>query len=595
METQTLTAFTFPRDLYLDRREAKYRFHQGPDHVLMAEAGSPIEMGELRLLFHPYERVEIHRDEEMFDEEVLAFITSFLARKAGSGSTVPHPAETVPPPAPVVKPAVAPPKPAAPAHPAVPPAEPPGKAAALSPPAAGAPPPPAVPRPPPPAKVVARIREDLKEQVFRKIATPEGESDLIAGRLDGQIQDLVQAIGREVNPHQILATPSSVEERTETDVCTDHAMTSQAFGAQLALGETDLFLVAKSAILQTLTEADRKNIQIIKHSLLVGGPRPNYEKRLSQYYEEIAKYLRGRKTDPRVVDLIFESKYIYFAEPIGILPGPSLTLGVTDAFATLREGGTFSIEILEVIPPRLRKLLPSQAASTLKSVEKLLREGCYNEYRKAIEVGCSGGDHCDFFPVSPRSYGLLIFDVSGHARQASDLRDLLVKVISRIPDRSDPARVLNTLNRFIYKYPFPAEVFVSMVYGVIDAAESRFVYANAGHHPPYLVRKHSLTRLEGAGGVPLNMGDEEYANGSVRIEAMDSLVLYTDGLTEAVNDASTAGRKELFGHRRLEAALKSKGIGDLRAQRAVASILAAVRDQGFEIQDDITIQVYRHV
>jgi hypothetical protein len=587
MEIQTLTAIAFPRDLFLDRRKAKYRFRQGPDQVLITAAGSSIGMEELRLLFHPYERIEIHRDEEMFDEEVLLFLKTILARKMLAAARPSATAEKVEP--------AGSPRSVAPATPVPRPPSPSPKAAVTQGPGAGAPAPNEAPRPPPPAKVVARIREDLKEQVFRKIATPEGESALIAGHLDGKIQDLVHAIGREVNPHQILAAPSSAEERTETDACTDHAMTSQAFGAQLALGETDLFLVAKSAILQTLTEADRKNIQTIKHSLLVDGPRANYEKRLSQYYEEIAKYLRGRKTDPRVVDLIFESKYIYFAEPIGILPGPSLALGATDAFAALREGGNYSIEILGIIPPRLRKLLPSQATKTLKAVENLLRESCYNEYRKAIEAGCSGGDHCDFFPVGPRSYGLLIFDVSGHAKQASDLRDLLVKVISKVPDRSDPARLLNTLNRFIFKYPFPADVFVSMVYGVIDADESRFVYANAGHHPPYLVRRDSLTRLEGVGGIPLNMGDEEYENGSVRLGTLDSLVLYTDGLTEAVNEASGGRRKELFGHRRLEDAIKAKKIGDLKGQKVIGCILSAVHDQGFEIQDDITIQVYRHV
>jgi len=440
---------------------------------------------------------------------------------------------------------------------------------------------------------VANLRRELRDHVFRKIATEEGEANLIAGRLDGEIQSMVTAIAREVSPHQIIA--ASTADRSEADTFTDHAMASQAFGAQLALGDTDLFMMAKSAILQTLTEADRRNIQTIKQTILTGNHSPTFQRRLSQYYGEIARYLRGRKTDDAIIELIYQSKYIYFDERVEKLPGPSLALGITDGFVTLRDAGRLTLEILGVLPGRLQKLLPAGSSGILRSVEGLLRDSCYNEFRRSIAVGLSGGDHCDFFQVGPKSHGLIIFDVSGHSEQASGLRDLLVQAIEKLPDRNDPARVLNTLNRFALRYPFPEDIFVTMVYGVIDAGEGKFTYANAGHHPPYLVRKSALRRLEGIGGIALNMGDDEYQNGYLRLELQDSLVLYTDGLTEASHAKEAGGKKELFGTRRLEDAIAEKKIGALKAKRAVESILAAVRDQGFQIEDDISIQVYRHV
>ncbi len=209
------------------------------------------------------------------------------------------------------------------------------------------------------------------------------------------------------------------------------------------------------------------------------------------------------------------------------LAEPSLALGVADAFVTLREAGKLKLEILEILPPRLRKLLPGRASLALQGIDSLPRDSCYNEYQKAIDSAHSGGDYCDFFPVSPNRYGLIIIDVSGHEERAFRLRNLLVQVISKMAERSDPARTSSALNRFALQYPFPEDVFVSMVYGIIDPKESNFCYANAGHHPP-----------------PIRSG---------------------------------------------------RSISTVWRRRAVESILAAVRDQGFQIEDDIAIQVYRHV
>jgi len=413
--------------------------------------------------------------------------------------------------------------------------------------------------------------------------------------MDNEIRGLVSDICKEVVPRNIIARPVGGEDKTDTDYYMDQAMASQAFGAHLSLTEADLFLVAKSAILQTLTEADRKNIQIIKQNLLLGRASPSYSMRLSHYYQEITKFLRTNRIETGIIDMIFASKYIYFQNPVGEIAGPSLALGVADAFMTLREAGKLTLEILGILPPRMRKLLPQQNAASLRTIELLLRDSCYNEYQKALDSRLAGGDYCEFFPVSADRYGIAIFDVSGHEERASRYRDILVKVISKFPDRTNPAGVLNALNRFVLQYPFPEDMFVSMVIGIVDLAESKFIFANAGHHPPYLVRGNKLNRLEDAGGVALNMDTMDYQNGSAQLQPMDCLVLYTDGLTEAVNQKVGARQKELFGHNRLEEAITEKKIGSLKAKGAVASILAAVRDQGFQIEDDITIQVYRHV
>ncbi len=637
MDLRELKSITFQCELFLDRKTAKYCFEPGPDRVSIIPVASATSIEELELLFLPFNPTKLERLEDMFSPEVLRFLATLLApQRQAAPAPVPVRAVTPPPsapkanmPAPRVAPAVtaapkaAPvnPTPGAPAKVSVPlPVLPPQKAAETSvprpktpPPKCPAPAPPPAPPPsrtappaaeaapppkpnPPPAVKIASAREDLRERVFEKLSTEEGKAAILSGRLDTEIQTFVEAFYGEVRPRQILAEPSRERDRSDNDVVMDQAMTSQAFGAQLQLEKADLFMLAKSAILQSMTEADRRNIQVIKQSLLLGKCSPAYAKRLDQYYQEIMKFLRGRKVEDSLVELIHKSRYVYFDGLSETLPKPAVALGVADAFVTLREAGKFTVEILRILPEKVRKRAYKQAKEVLEQIDQLLKDSCYNEYRKAIDSRLSGGDHCAFVPTGPTSYALWIFDVSGHEERASRLRDALVAAFGGIKDRSDPARVVATLGRFVEQVPFPEDVFVSMVYGVVDLQESRFVYANAGHHPPYLVRDNRLVRLEETGGLALNMGDASYANGIAPLVPMDCLVLYTDGLTEAVqHQAVAAGRKELFGHRRLETAIAQQKIGSQKARRAVESILAAVRDQGFEIEDDITIQVYRHI
>jgi hypothetical protein len=548
----------------------------------VASTGDTISLEELRLLFQPYRAVAIRSDEEMFASEVLDHLRRLLAQAPAEAPNVaPRPPAAVE----ALGPSVPSPELQAPQSPpadASPPPEPP----------AASPPTPV----PPPAAKVASLRQDLREQVFEKIATPEGKAALLAGKLDEEIQGLVRDVSQEVTPRQILAGRVEGVQKTDSDFFMEAALTGQAFGLQLDLAQGDLFSMAKSAILQSLNEADRKNIQLIKQALILGHSSLNYAKRLSQYYQEITNFLRARKVAPKIIDLIQQSKYIYFEEKQLDLPESALALGIADAFVTLQEAGKRTLEILRILPSRLRSRLKQEDPKTLRAVEELMRESCYNEYRRAIDSRFSGGDHCELFPLDPSDYGILIFDVSGHEEEASRLRDVLVQAVRRLKERSDPAKVLNFLNRFVLQYPFPEDVFVSMVYGVLKVEENRLIYANAGHHPPYLVRKGALSRLTDAAGLALNMDELPYSNGSVPLLHLDCLVLYTDGLTEAVAPQTAgAGRKELFGQSRLEAAITERQVGALRARRAVESILAAVRDQGFQIEDDITIQVYRHI
>ena len=126
---------------------------------------------------------------------------------------------------------------------------------------------------------------------------------------------------------------------------------------------------------------------------------------------------------------------------------------------------------------------------------------------------------------------------------------------------------------------------------IIDLRSDSFRYANAGHHPPYLVRNKQVLAVR-QNDLLLRISPYRYTNYRLKLRQDDSLVFYSDGLTEARNKA---GNGETYGTSRLETSLAAHNLSGMRAKRAVTAILKAVADEGFNIEDDITIQVYRHL
>src|SRR5882672_7871840 len=98
-KSSTTKSITFPRDLCFDRKAGKYCFRKGPELIRMAEAGAPISREELKALFHPYVPVTLQRFEDMFDEEVLAFLTGSASPPAASAPAAAAPRAPSPSPA----------------------------------------------------------------------------------------------------------------------------------------------------------------------------------------------------------------------------------------------------------------------------------------------------------------------------------------------------------------------------------------------------------------------------------------------------------------------------------------------------------------
>ncbi|MBQ8698513.1 MAG: serine/threonine-protein phosphatase, partial [Schwartzia sp.] len=137
-------------------------------------------------------------------------------------------------------------------------------------------------------------------------------------------------------------------------------------------------------------------------------------------------------------------------------------------------------------------------------------------------------------------------------------------------------------------------MFVTVFFGVLDLESGAFSYVNAGHNPPLVLRgdgKASYIMPEGRPGKPLGvMEDLSYHQCALTLAPGDMVFLYTDGVTEAVDESS-----ELYGEERLQDAL-SRTAGDAPAKDVLAAVGAAVKNHAgnAEQADDITMLGLRY-
>ena len=159
-----------------------------------------------------------------------------------------------------------------------------------------------------------------------------------------------------------------------------------------------------------------------------------------------------------------------------------------------------------------------------------------------------GGDYFDFFNYRDGAHGLVIADISGHGVSAGMLMSSLQTALRTMaPDTEVPAEILERINRF-YIHNINFTTFITIFLARFDPETRILSYVNAGHNPPVVYRKetgeiHWLTRTAPAIGLA---EDFRPRTESITLAKGDSVLLYTDGLTEALNL-----KMEQFGHVRL--------------------------------------------
>jgi sigma-B regulation protein RsbU (phosphoserine phosphatase) len=211
----------------------------------------------------------------------------------------------------------------------------------------------------------------------------------------------------------------------------------------------------------------------------------------------------------------------------------------------------------------------------------------YARLQPAREVG---GDFYDFFFTDNYHFWVVIGDVSGKGVPASLFMAITRTLIkAKANGASSPGAVLEEVNRDL-SADNPSVMFVTLFIGVLDTRTGMFTYANGGHNPPYLLRKDEKPqRLPTTKGMALGVYDTfRYRENSCALYPGDVLVLYTDGVTEALNR-----KEEFFSSERLEGVLET--LKNLSPRELVEVIIEKVQDfsDGAPQADDITVLVMK--
>jgi phosphoserine phosphatase RsbU/P len=199
-----------------------------------------------------------------------------------------------------------------------------------------------------------------------------------------------------------------------------------------------------------------------------------------------------------------------------------------------------------------------------------------------------GGDYFDVFPLSDNRTAFLIADVSGKGLGAALLTTMLQGALSGMTLGNDPAVVFNHVNRFLCDH---AEVgrYATMFFGILST-EGHLEYINAGHPSPFLIRRGVAEDIFNEGSYPVGLVPEaEYTAVGVQLEPGDTMVLFSDGVTEAMDP-----EEELFGVPRLKGVLTGQMNCPLEDIQSL--VLQAVENftRGASQADDVTLLLVRY-
>lgn len=206
--------------------------------------------------------------------------------------------------------------------------------------------------------------------------------------------------------------------------------------------------------------------------------------------------------------------------------------------------------------------------------------------RPALGVG---GDYYDFLELPDGSLGIGIGDVSGKGIPAALLMASLQASLrgQTISGQPDLAKLMTNVNKLIFETS-PSNRYATFFYGQYEPATRLLTYVNGGHNPPMIFRDGEVLRLEEGGPVVGLFKPSRYSQASVQMAGGDVMVLFTDGISEAMNLAD-----EEWDEERLMASVR-----DCWRRPAIEMIDCLMRDAdafvaGAPQHDDMTIMIVK--
>ena len=207
-----------------------------------------------------------------------------------------------------------------------------------------------------------------------------------------------------------------------------------------------------------------------------------------------------------------------------------------------------------------------------------------------INDSCSsvGGDYFDLVDLGPERTAFVIADVAGKGLAAALLTAMIQGGFAGMSLTQDPTRLITHFNRYIWQRSEPNR-YATVFMGLLDE-QGRFDFINAGHHSALLVRNGDIEEPFQPDSFPVGMfPDAEFATRTSQLEPGDTLVMFTDGINEAVNEQG-----EEFGTEQLCEIVHSKAKASV--EEIQEAILKAVSDfvRGADQADDMTLLILRY-
>ncbi len=211
----------------------------------------------------------------------------------------------------------------------------------------------------------------------------------------------------------------------------------------------------------------------------------------------------------------------------------------------------------------------------------------YAEMTPARHVG---GDFYDFFSIDEQRLGFVIGDVAGKGIPAALFMAVSRTLIQAVAlQNNPPATCFEYANRVLGAQGEPG-VYVTAFYGILHTDSGEVEYCLGGHNPPYRISNAGEIGgiEEPAGAVIGLLPDGGYENGRLTLEPGESIIMFTDGITEAMN-----AEEKFFGERRLRKVLSGAAGRSLRDTVSAVNSAVAEFTAGAPQSDDMTLLAVR--
>ncbi|MFL6467802.1 MAG: PP2C family protein-serine/threonine phosphatase, partial [Pyrinomonadaceae bacterium] len=202
-----------------------------------------------------------------------------------------------------------------------------------------------------------------------------------------------------------------------------------------------------------------------------------------------------------------------------------------------------------------------------------------------------GGDYYDFIPKPDGKMLVALGDVSGKGTAAALLMSSLHAAIhAQVVAKSSLDQTISSVNEYLAENT-PANRFVTLFAAELDPDTGKLRYINAGHNPPLVGKIDGSIEQLGSGGLPLGiMGGAQYEAGEMQLNKGESLVIYSDGVSEAVNL-----KEEEFGIDRLSDVVRRNLAASAAGMRDKVESALSTFTETAPANDDITLVIVKRV